>query len=87
MLPEYGVQQSFKERIKILLEKHHTILSDDEPLWVKLSGESYENLASGLAGINKEISYIKSIQVCGKEYTLENFLGGDLEVSCSRLWH
>ena len=39
IIPEYGVQQSFKERIKVLLEKHHTILSADEPLRVKLSGD------------------------------------------------
>lgn len=99
-----------------MLEKHHTILSADEPLRVKLSGDgtkvsrslhvinftftlvdtpaatsvagnhtiaiklaNHENLASGLAGIAKEISSFKSIQVCGKEYTLEYFLGGDLK--------
>lgn len=118
IIPEYGVQQSFEERLRILLEKYHTILPTDTPLRVKLSGdgtkvsrslhvinftftvvdtptatsvagnhtiailktgESYENLASGLADIAKEISTLKSIKIQDKEYTLEYFLGGDMK--------
>ena len=102
----------------VLLEKHHTILSVDEPLRVKLSGdgtkvsrslhvinftftlvdtpaatsvagnntiailktgESYDNLASGLVDIADEINSLKNIKVCGKEYILEYFLGGDMK--------
>ena len=39
ILPEHGVQQSFERRLRILLEKNHTILSVDKPLKVKLSGD------------------------------------------------
>ena len=117
IIPEYGVQQSFEERLTILLEKY-TILPTDTPLRVKLSGdgtkvsrslhvinftftvvdtptatsvagnhtiailktgESYENLASGLADIAKEISTLKSIKIQDEEYTLEYFLGGNLK--------
>ena len=43
------------------------------------TGESYENLVSGLANIAEEISTLKSIKMHDKEYTLEYFLGGDLK--------
>ena len=39
IIPEYGVQQSFEEQLRVLLEKHHVILSTDKPLRVKLSGD------------------------------------------------
>ena len=55
-------------------EGNHSLAILKEP-------EDYESLSKGLEGLRKEVENLKSIEVDGRRYELEYYLGGRLEVS------